>query len=202
MEIIDKHFDVGDVLVVARALRDLGIGFRPNFMLGLPGEREADTFATLDLARDVIRINPTKNPILYMYQPIPSTALYRKEMEMGVLPKPPTLEEWASRERSLYWEQAQCPWAANPDVVEGYRVEERRRTRRIAFYFWLGYMFGRDRRGRRRRKRGLLNRLVVALCRMAARARYSVRCFCVPVEWALFRRFRASQMLPPSEDEA
>ena len=188
MEIIDKEFDVSSVIEVANIFAELEIEFRPNFILGFPGENEEDIFLTLDMIKRLIELNPLKFPVLFIYLPVPSTKLYFDELNNGILSELPDFEGWGVSDYKVFWGGGlRGNWTLGTDFIENYRVAHRKRVRLIAFYFRLGYM-----------SRGGRKNLLKSLAKAIARFRYNSKFFTFPIEWNLSRkRYAANKNVDP-----
>ena len=180
MDVIDKEFDVTSVIDVARVLTELDIEFRPNFILGIPGENRQDLYMTLDMVKRLIEINPKKHPIIYIYQPVPSTKLYYDELEDGAIKEFPDFEGWSSFDTKVFWGGVSGNWSLGKDIIDNYRVEERDKVRMISFYFKLAYMD-------RKRNRNIIKKALKHLTRRMARFRYNSKFFAFPIEWHISR---------------
>jgi radical SAM superfamily enzyme YgiQ (UPF0313 family) len=80
LEVLSKGITVGQVREAFRLTRRAGIQILAYFMIGIPGETEADIRQTMRLARelepDVVHIT--------ILTPFPGTAIYRRALEEGV----------------------------------------------------------------------------------------------------------------------
>jgi radical SAM superfamily enzyme YgiQ (UPF0313 family) len=85
---------------LARRLRDHGIVPEYSFVLGTPPDPEEDIRRTFQFIRQVKRVNPATEIILYLYTPVADFdqggTLYGEARSRGFA-FPETLEEWASR---------------------------------------------------------------------------------------------------------
>jgi radical SAM superfamily enzyme YgiQ (UPF0313 family) len=186
MDLIDKHFNVEDVIKVAEILADLDIEFRPSFILGLPKEKDEDIYLTLDLVKRLIEMNPSKLPAVFMYHPIPGTKLYFEELQEGLLTEYPNLDGWGH----ISWKNIAHAWYVTPDTVHDYRVRERNRVRMISFYFRFAYA----RRFQKKFKKGPLKyfwKLMLVVFQYMAMLRYNFKFFFIPFEWNLYRKLRS-----------
>jgi radical SAM superfamily enzyme YgiQ (UPF0313 family) len=83
-------------LDLARRMREHGIVPEFSFVLGSPPDPLADVASTFEFIRQVKRINPATEIILYTYTPVPLAGeLYSAAQRRGFA-FPQTLDEWAS----------------------------------------------------------------------------------------------------------
>lgn len=87
-------------LELARRLRDYGIVPEFSFVLGLPPDPLGNVRETIAFVREVKRVNPEAEIVLYVYTPVPLDGrLYAEATRLG-FKFPETLEEWLSDEWS------------------------------------------------------------------------------------------------------
>jgi anaerobic magnesium-protoporphyrin IX monomethyl ester cyclase len=85
-------------LEMARLMKSYGIVPEFSFVLGNPPDPEADMRKTIEFIREVKRVNPAAEIIMYLYTPVPlSGELYEQAKAEGFA-FPETLEGWISEE--------------------------------------------------------------------------------------------------------
>ena len=85
-------------LELARRMRHYGVVPEFSFVLGCPPDPAKDMAATFEFIRQIKRINPATEIILYTYTPVPLDGrLYAEAQRLGFA-FPQTLEQWASPE--------------------------------------------------------------------------------------------------------
>jgi len=81
---------------LAKRMRSYGIVPEYSFVLGSPPDPERDMAQTFEFIRDIKKVNPATEIVLYTYTPVPMEgALFSQASKMGFT-FPTTLEEWAS----------------------------------------------------------------------------------------------------------
>jgi radical SAM superfamily enzyme YgiQ (UPF0313 family) len=109
-------------LQLARRMRDYGVVPEFSFVLGSPPDPLADVASTFEFIRQIKRINPATEIILYTYTPVPLDGrLYEAAQRQGFA-FPQTLQEWASPK----WEQLSM---RRGDGIPWMNGEVRRRIR-------------------------------------------------------------------------
>ena len=86
---------------LARRMRDFGVVPEFSFVLGCPPDPIADLEATFEFIREIKRVNPATELILYTYTPVPLDGGMYDDAKRQGFAFPDTLEEWASP----MWEQ-------------------------------------------------------------------------------------------------
>jgi radical SAM superfamily enzyme YgiQ (UPF0313 family) len=81
-------------LELVRRMRHYGIVPELSFVLGNPPEPEADIDGTLTFVRELKRVNPATELILYMYSPVPLDGTLYDEAKAAGFRFPETLDEW------------------------------------------------------------------------------------------------------------
>lgn len=104
-------------LAIVERMRQFGIVPELSFVMGNPPDPAADVEKTIAFIKQVKRINPATELILYLYTPTPQegSVLLDQTLKAGYH-FPSTLEEWASPEwsaRSLRRNPG-TPWAKDP----------------------------------------------------------------------------------------
>ena len=114
LERMDKGGQVSPAktLELVRLMRGWGIVPELSFVLGNPPEPEADAARTMEFIREVKRINPATEIILYLYTPVPLAGELLREASASGFAFPETLDEWVSadwldfaqrRSRTMGW---------------------------------------------------------------------------------------------------
>jgi hypothetical protein len=99
-------------LELAKRMKAFGVVPEFSFVLGSPPDPFGDIAQTFDLIRDIKRVNPATEVILYTYTPVPMDGtLYAEASRLGFA-FPETLDEWASDEwRQLMMRRGDgIPW--------------------------------------------------------------------------------------------
>ncbi len=99
-------------LALAEKARRYDIVPEFSFVLGNPPDPEDDTYQTLEFIREVKRVNPEAEIILYMYTPVPLSGTLYEEAKAGGFAFPETLEGWIQPEWKEYSQRrsSQMPW--------------------------------------------------------------------------------------------
>ncbi|MBV9280971.1 MAG: B12-binding domain-containing radical SAM protein, partial [Chloroflexi bacterium] len=99
-------------LAIAELMRGHGIVPEFSFVLGSPPDPEADVAETIEFIKQVKRVNPQSEIIMYMYTPVPLAGDLYEQARAGGFAFPETLEEWCAPA----WEEfsqrrsATMPW--------------------------------------------------------------------------------------------
>lgn len=106
LKMIKKDINAKQVLKAVARLKKFGIAGKYLFMVGFPEEKIEDIWQTVDLMREIKKINPySRIPSWRIFTPFPGTSLYDRSIENGWQP-PQNLEEWA-----LYnFDTIKMPW--------------------------------------------------------------------------------------------
>lgn len=112
-EIINKHAKAADYLDIARAVADYGILGSYTFMVGFPGETEAEYEETFSIVRRLWDIGVPLETKIHIYLPYPGTPLFKQAVDLG-FKYPARLEDWSS----FNYYKAMTPWTDS-------RLEER-----------------------------------------------------------------------------
>ncbi|MBN2533063.1 MAG: cobalamin-dependent protein [Spirochaetales bacterium] len=171
LNLLDKRIAVRDIIRAAELLNETGIQANFSFMIGLPGEEEADMKKTVHIIQKISRIN---NNFMVLgpqiYRPYPGSQLYRLCIKEG-MKEPETLGEWGSspyiesdikpKNNHLY------PWIKYPVVF----------LHNIIFYTFL---------------LGVKSRIpfLTTIIHMIAQARCTLFFFKFPVEKKLYEFFK------------
>lgn len=157
---------------LARRMRTYSVVPEYSFVLGSPPEPLEDLARTFDFIRQIKRVNPATEVVLYTYTPVPMDgALYSGAQTLG-FEFPTTLEEWASSTwRQLMMRRGEnLPWV-NPAV--------RRRVRNFEQVLNAFYPTVTDPRLTPARR---------ALLRIASALRYQLGVYRAPYELRLLHR--------------
>ena len=169
--------DIGpeDILEAARVASRHGIKITYSFIVGFPGETEAEIEETWRIMEEVSKIVGEYNSQLHFYAPTPGNALYEKAARLG-LRMPGSLEEWAA----FTTVEGRLPWMSK---------SFQNRMRQREFYLVYGYP---SEWVRRRAARSRLRSAYVGLASAISAARCRHRYWGLPVDWWLLRGARAS----------
>jgi hypothetical protein len=119
-------------LDLAKRMRAYGVVPEYSFVIGSPPDPLEDLAQTLDFIRQVKRVNPATEIVLYTYTPVAMDgALYAGAQKLG-FQFPETLEEWASDK----WRQVMMRRGDNLPWLEGSVKKRVRNFERVlnAFY--------------------------------------------------------------------
>jgi anaerobic magnesium-protoporphyrin IX monomethyl ester cyclase len=107
---------VAKTLEIAATMKSFGIIPEMSFVLGNPPEPEADMIRTMEFIREVKRVNPATEIILYLYTPVPLSGTLFEEAKAEGFAFPETLEEWVSQEWRDFSQRrsTNVPWLADP----------------------------------------------------------------------------------------
>ena len=97
---------------LARRMKSFGVVPEYSFVLGSPPDPAGDMAKTFEFIREIKKVNPATEIVLYTYTPVPMEgALYAEASKLGFA-FPSTLEEWASDEwRQLMMRRGDgIPW--------------------------------------------------------------------------------------------
>ncbi len=103
-------------LAIAAKMKHYGIVPEMSFVLGNPPDPETDVHQTIDFIRQVKRVNPAVEIILYMYTPVPLAGELYEEAKAEGFQFPQTLEEWISPDWSEFSQRRSInmPWLNDP----------------------------------------------------------------------------------------
>lgn len=127
LKYIDKDITTEDILGMARATNSHSLRVHTSFMVGFPGENDADRRMTFDMMDKIKSIDPN----IYItttciYTPYPGNEMFDDAVRAGFIP-PKSLEEWAN----FSFFECQLPWLSK---------KNRKRMERLAFIsrfvFW------------------------------------------------------------------
>jgi anaerobic magnesium-protoporphyrin IX monomethyl ester cyclase len=117
-------------LAVAELCRQHGVVPELSFMVAPPVDTDAATEQTFEFIREVKRINPRSEIIIYIYTPLPLASAKLTNADGEELQFPQSPEEWAQSRWVDYACHADAPW-----------VSERLRRRIENFVTVLGCRF-------------------------------------------------------------
>jgi radical SAM superfamily enzyme YgiQ (UPF0313 family) len=107
-DVVKKEITREGILDVAADIADHGLLGSYTFIVGFPGESEAeqeDTYAVMDELR---RLTPTPETRVHLFAPYPGTPLYQAALDQGFQP-PETLDGWS---RFDYYTSV-TPWTSD-----------------------------------------------------------------------------------------
>lgn len=104
-EVIHKHTKAEDYLLIAKAIADYGILGSYTFMVGFPGETQAEYEKTFTLVRKLWNLNVPLETKIHIYLPYPGTPLFEQAVALGHK-SPNRLEEWSD----YNYYKAMTPW--------------------------------------------------------------------------------------------
>ncbi|HKE93458.1 MAG TPA: radical SAM protein [Povalibacter sp.] len=118
---IRKGTNANQTLAVADLCRRQGVIPELSFMVAPPHDPEGETERTFDFIREVKRVNPHAEIIVYIYTPLPEASLHPKERARGAAAPlldslgnpvhfPETPEEWTQQRWVDYACHADAPW--------------------------------------------------------------------------------------------
>jgi radical SAM superfamily enzyme YgiQ (UPF0313 family) len=116
---IRKGTTADQTLAVADLCRRQGVIPELSFMVAPPVDTENETERTFDFIREVKRVNPLAEIIVYIYTPLPPSALPQNARARATVPPdlsgeplrfPSTPEEWTGRQWVDYACHADAPW--------------------------------------------------------------------------------------------
>jgi radical SAM superfamily enzyme YgiQ (UPF0313 family) len=97
---------------LARRMKSFGVVPEYSFVLGSPPDPAADMASTFEFIREIKRVNPAAEIVLYTYTPVPMAGVMYDEAAKLGFAFPATLDEWASDEwRQLMMRRGDgIPW--------------------------------------------------------------------------------------------
>lgn len=121
LKAIRKGTRPDQALAVAELCKRMGVIPELSFMVAPPEDTEAQTEHTFEFIRDLKRVNPHCEIIVYVYTPLPEASLNPMDRGRGRAPQlfdvhgepvvfPTTAEEWTRPEWVAYACHADAPW--------------------------------------------------------------------------------------------
>jgi phage gp46-like protein len=103
-------------LEIAAKMQQYGLVPEMSFVLGNPPEPDRDVYDTLDFIRQIKRVNPATEIILYMYTPVPLAGELYEQAKAEGFAFPATLDEWISPAWREFAQRrsAHLPWLSDP----------------------------------------------------------------------------------------
>lgn len=175
LETMQKDIEPEDILEAARVASRHGIKISYSFIVGFPGETEAEVEETWTVMEEVSKIVGEYNSQLHFYAPTPGNALYDRAVELG-LQGPGSLEEWAR----FTTVTGQLPWMSN---------DFQNRMKQREFYMVYGYP---SEWVRRRAAKSPMRRAYVSLASSLSSARCRHHYWGLPADWWLLRGVRGA----------
>jgi radical SAM superfamily enzyme YgiQ (UPF0313 family) len=112
LDAIHKNISLEQVVEMNRGLASYPFRIRYNFIVGFPGETNADRKATLSLAAELQENNPNAEPpFLNIFVPCPGTPLYEQAVALGYR-VPETAEGW---QRATWSSTEYLPWLSQDE---------------------------------------------------------------------------------------
>jgi hypothetical protein len=93
---MNKDITTEQTMKVARRIRQFGIIPEFSFVIGNPRDPERDTRETLQFIREIKKVNPKSEIIVYHYTPVPQRTEMYGNID-GQIPFPSTPDEWATK---------------------------------------------------------------------------------------------------------
>ena len=103
LDYIDKRIKVEDILACEKKVKKYRINALNSFITGFPIKEEnknnpkkqlkRELNKTIDLIRELFKINPIANVVLFYYTPYPGSYLYNESVRQG-FKDPASLDEW------------------------------------------------------------------------------------------------------------
>lgn len=102
-------------LAIAEKMEAYGIVPEFSFVLGNPPDPDEDVRVTLEFIRELKRVNPQSEIVLYMYTPVPLAGELYEQARASGFHFPETLEEWISPEWQdlVQRRSAALPWISD-----------------------------------------------------------------------------------------
>ncbi len=118
LDLMIKKVKREDYLRSAEVLRDMGVEMYASFMFAMPGENVADLKESLDLMRQLKKINPNILLQNCIFLPLPATVMFKEAVKLGYKP-PTTLKEWSERGiGSKFEERSDINWLGKETLKE------------------------------------------------------------------------------------
>ena len=103
-------------LELARRMAEFGVVPEMSFVVGNPPHPEQDAADTMRFIREVKKVNPETEIIMYMYTPVPLSGTLYEEAKQSGFQFPETLEDWVSPKWAEFSQRrsANVPWMEDP----------------------------------------------------------------------------------------
>jgi radical SAM superfamily enzyme YgiQ (UPF0313 family) len=163
---------VNSALQLAGRMRGYGVIPEFSFVLGCPPDPEGDVARTFEFIREIKRVNPSTEIVLYTYTPVPSPGALLDAARDGGFRFPSTLDEWASPE----WQQLSMRRGHGIPWMPGQVKQRIRNFERVINAFYPTVTDQRLTRARR------------ALLKACSSWRYAVGFYGAPYELRLLQR--------------
>jgi radical SAM superfamily enzyme YgiQ (UPF0313 family) len=170
---MQKDISPQDILEAARVASRHDINISYSFIVGFPGETEAEIEETWNIMEQVSKIVGEYNSQLHFYAPTPGNALYDKAVDLG-MHQPASLEEWAS----FTTVTSTLPW-----MTKSFQNRMKQRE----FYLVYGYP---SEWVRRRASKSALRKLYVNVATSISSFRCRRHWWGLPWDWWLLRGMR------------
>jgi radical SAM superfamily enzyme YgiQ (UPF0313 family) len=115
-DVVHKEITRAEILEVAREIAAHGILGSYTFIVGFPGETEAEQEETFGLVEELRTLHPRPETRVHVFAPYPGTPLFEEAGRQGFVP-PTSLEGWSGYD---YYE-SQTPWTG-PETVRRARA--------------------------------------------------------------------------------
>lgn len=110
-DVVRKEVTRAQILDVAREIADHGVLGSYTFIVGFPGESDAEVDDTYSLIEELRTLGPTPETRVHLFAPYPGTPLYEDAVRAGFVP-PSTLDGWSHFD---YYD-SQTPWTSAETV--------------------------------------------------------------------------------------
>lgn len=91
---------VADIIKFSKLCNKYGIAIRFGIMVGIPGEKSKDLKLTLNLIKNIYKINEDNKVLVFFFTPYPGTRLYDLIVEKYGFEVPKSLIEWSKLDAS------------------------------------------------------------------------------------------------------
>jgi radical SAM superfamily enzyme YgiQ (UPF0313 family) len=118
---LKKDITPDQIIRASETLKQTDVIPRFSFMVGLPGETEADLAETKILTEKLRADNPKTDTAIINYRPYPGSPLYNEIMQEHQLREPESLYEWSvmdTRKGYGYFSIDESNWIQNPKQVK------------------------------------------------------------------------------------
>lgn len=122
-DVVKKDVTRAQILDVTREIAAHGVLGSYTFIVGFPGESDAETDDTYTLIDELRTLDPVPETRVHLFAPYPGTPLYADALRAGFTP-PATLDGWSHFD---YYD-SQTPWTS-PETVRRARAATQMRLR-------------------------------------------------------------------------